>query len=60
MANDLVDRMVWFQAPKIIGRDGVAAVAISEAVSIDDARSFRRLSTAALGEDMVSHMTRLD
>jgi diaminohydroxyphosphoribosylaminopyrimidine deaminase/5-amino-6-(5-phosphoribosylamino)uracil reductase len=60
MANDLVDRMVWFQAPKIIGRDGVAAVAISEVVSIDDARTFRRLSTAALGEDMVNHMTRLD
>jgi riboflavin biosynthesis pyrimidine reductase len=52
--------MVWFQAPKIIGRDGVAAVAISEVVSIDDARTFRRLSTAALGEDMVNHMTRLD
>ena len=60
VASGLVDRMVWFQAPKIIGRDGIPAVAVSEIVSADDACAFRRLSTVDLGEDVVSRLTRLD
>jgi len=56
---DLVDRMVWFHAPGVIGGDGVAAVGGYTLARLADMTRFRRLSTARLGEDLVETYARV-
>ena len=56
---DLVDRMVWFHAPGVIGGDGVAAVGGYAVARLADMTRFRRLSTARLGEDLVETYARV-
>lgn len=54
--DGLVDRIEWFQAPKIIGDDGYSAIA---ALGIDDValdRGYTRLAAAELGEDMLTSL----
>ena len=49
----LVDRMVWFRAPVVLGGDGVpAAEALSVGV-LADAPRFRRVSVRTVGEDVM-------
>ncbi len=49
----LVDRIEWFRAPGAIGGDGVPALAALGVERADDMPRFRRVSSAALGEDVL-------
>ena len=54
----LVDRLVWFRAPKVVGGDGVPA---AEGLGIDvlaDAPAFRRVAVRPVGEDIVETYAR--
>jgi diaminohydroxyphosphoribosylaminopyrimidine deaminase/5-amino-6-(5-phosphoribosylamino)uracil reductase len=49
----LVDRVTWFRAAAIMGGDGLPAVAPIGIKELDQMPVLRRLSTHAVGEDMV-------
>jgi diaminohydroxyphosphoribosylaminopyrimidine deaminase / 5-amino-6-(5-phosphoribosylamino)uracil reductase len=49
----LVDRLVWFQAPLVIGGDGVAAVADLGLDALGDCPRFQTLQSTALAPDAV-------
>ncbi|WOF74035.1 bifunctional diaminohydroxyphosphoribosylaminopyrimidine deaminase/5-amino-6-(5-phosphoribosylamino)uracil reductase RibD [Parvibaculaceae bacterium PLY_AMNH_Bact1] len=51
MRADLVDRLDWFQAPKIIGGDGYPALAGLGIDTVDEAPGFELLEVLSLGED---------
>ena len=53
IAHDLVDRIVWYRAPVVIGADGGPAVSGLGLERLDDARNFVRLSDEAVGPDLV-------
>jgi diaminohydroxyphosphoribosylaminopyrimidine deaminase/5-amino-6-(5-phosphoribosylamino)uracil reductase len=55
---DLVDRMVWFHAPGVIGGDGVAAVGGYALARLADMTRFRRQSATGMGEDLVETYAR--
>src|SRR5207253_7461753 len=50
----LVDRLVWFHAPLLLGGDGVPAVAALETWALADMPHFERLATETIGEDAVT------
>ena len=50
---DLVDRLVWFRAPRLLGAEGWPAVAGLGIESLDAIKRFRRVSSAPLGEDLM-------
>jgi diaminohydroxyphosphoribosylaminopyrimidine deaminase/5-amino-6-(5-phosphoribosylamino)uracil reductase len=54
----LVDRLAWFRAGRIIGGDGIPAVAPFGLETLADAPSFRRLSVETVGEDVLEELTR--
>ena len=54
LRQGLVDRLVWFQAPKIIGGDGVPAVAPFGLDRLADCPVFRRTQTMTVGEDLMT------
>tara|TARA_B100001123_G_scaffold410278_1_gene505233 strand:- start:1426 stop:2505 length:1080 start_codon:yes stop_codon:yes gene_type:complete len=61
LINDrLVDRLVWFHAPKILGSTGVPSVVTSDFVSISDSCVFQRISTSARGGDSMSQFVRIE
>ena len=49
----LVDRLVWFHAPLVIGGDGVPAVAVLGLGGIAEAQGFDRVSTEIVGADII-------
>ncbi|MBL8706894.1 MAG: RibD family protein, partial [Rhodospirillales bacterium] len=49
----LVDRMVWFRAPVLLGGDGVAALAGMDVNTVAEAHGFTRVSLGAVGPDTV-------
>lgn len=49
----LVDRLVWFRAPKVIGSTGLAAVGALDYVLLKEVPQFERESVRTLGEDVV-------
>ena len=51
MRAGLVDRLDWFQAPKIIGGDGYPALAGLGIDTVDQAPGFELLEVLSLGED---------
>lgn len=51
--QSLVDRLVWFRAPRIIGGDGIPAVAGFGIEQLADAVEFRRLADVGLGGDVM-------
>ena len=53
-----IDRIAWFRAPKLIGGDGLAAVAGSGLEAIADADSFQRLSVEPCGSDVLETYAR--
>ncbi len=53
----LVDRLVWFRAPLIIGGDGQGAIAGLGVDSLGQAPLFRRIETIALGDDVMETYT---
>ncbi len=59
LRDGLVDRLVWFRAPGVIGGDGLAAVAGLAVAGLTETPRFRRLDIAAVGEDMMETYTRL-
>lgn len=59
LREDLVDRIVWFRAPLVIGGDGVPAVAGFGLEELSEAPRFERLSVAIAGDDLVESYRRL-
>ena len=59
IARDLVDRVVWYRAPLVIGADGIPAVSGFDLGRLDDARNFARLSGEAVGPDLVETYERV-
>lgn len=53
LRDGLVDRLAWFRAARIIGGDGVPAVAGFGLEALADAPRFRRLSVETVGEDVL-------
>lgn len=56
---ELVDRLVWFHAPGVIGGDGVPAVGGFGLERLADLPHFRRRSVAPIGVDLVETYTRV-
>jgi diaminohydroxyphosphoribosylaminopyrimidine deaminase/5-amino-6-(5-phosphoribosylamino)uracil reductase len=53
LSAGLVDRLVWFRAPVVIGGDGRAAVEPLEVATLAAAPRFERIDVFTVGEDMV-------
>ena len=51
---ELVDRLIWFQAPKLLGSDSVAAVAPLGLTQLSSCPRFTRVRTMAVGEDLMT------
>lgn len=56
----LIDRLVWFHAPKIIGSDGREAVAVAGVRELVDALPFARRSVHQMGNDIVEAYERIE
>ena len=56
---DLVDRLVWFHAPGVIGGDGVAAVGGFGLERLADVSRFQRRSAQPAGADLVETYARV-
>ena len=54
----LVDRLVWYRAPKVIGGDGLAAVAGYGLARLADLTPFERTSVEPAGSDLVESYAR--
>jgi diaminohydroxyphosphoribosylaminopyrimidine deaminase/5-amino-6-(5-phosphoribosylamino)uracil reductase len=55
---DVVDRLVLYQAPAIIGGDGVPAVQAMGVSLLDAMPRFRRVAETALGDDLLTEFFR--
>jgi diaminohydroxyphosphoribosylaminopyrimidine deaminase/5-amino-6-(5-phosphoribosylamino)uracil reductase len=53
LRQGLVDRLVWFRAPCVIGDDGLPAAAGFGVELLDQAQGFIRLSTRVSGDDIM-------
>jgi diaminohydroxyphosphoribosylaminopyrimidine deaminase/5-amino-6-(5-phosphoribosylamino)uracil reductase len=53
LRGGLVDRLAWFQAPLVIGGDGVAAVSSFGVDRLDQAPKFLQAAMAQLGRDRI-------
>lgn len=53
LRDGLVDRLAWFQAPLVIGGDGVAAVSGFGVERLDQAPRFLQAAMAQLGRDRI-------
>lgn len=58
LAADLVDRVEWFRAPRLIGGDGVPAAAPLGIDRLAEAPAWRRVRTQELAEDIVERYVR--
>lgn len=56
---DLVDRLVWFRAPSLIGGDGVPALADAGVRELDAAPGFRQTGASRAGADTVETYERV-
>jgi diaminohydroxyphosphoribosylaminopyrimidine deaminase / 5-amino-6-(5-phosphoribosylamino)uracil reductase len=54
MCARLIDRLVWVHAPLLIGDDGIPAIAVLGLDVLSAAPRFERLSTEAVGGDMLT------
>ncbi|MFQ5957769.1 MAG: bifunctional diaminohydroxyphosphoribosylaminopyrimidine deaminase/5-amino-6-(5-phosphoribosylamino)uracil reductase RibD [Alphaproteobacteria bacterium] len=55
----LVDRLLWFHAPRLIGGDGLPATAAFGVDALAEAPSYRRVSVAEVGDDLMETYVRL-
>jgi diaminohydroxyphosphoribosylaminopyrimidine deaminase/5-amino-6-(5-phosphoribosylamino)uracil reductase len=55
---DLVDRLVWFHAPLLIGGDGVPAVGVLGPVPLAQMPRFERIAADCVGPDLVETFRR--
>ncbi|TVR97913.1 MAG: bifunctional diaminohydroxyphosphoribosylaminopyrimidine deaminase/5-amino-6-(5-phosphoribosylamino)uracil reductase RibD [Rhodospirillales bacterium] len=58
LAAGLVDRVAWFHGPRVLGGDGVAAVAPLGRPGLASAPTFRRTGTRVLGDDVLETFER--
>lgn len=56
---DLVDRLIWFRAPAIIGGDGLSAAAGLGVDKLDEASHFTLMSARPVGADMLETYERV-
>ncbi len=56
---NLVDRLVWFRAPSLIGDDGLAAVSAFGIDRLADVPRFRRIDALPLGDDLMETYERI-
>ncbi len=56
LAAGLVDRLAWFQAPAVIGGDGVAAVQPFGVAGLDGMPRFTRTASRTFGDDMLTEL----
>jgi diaminohydroxyphosphoribosylaminopyrimidine deaminase/5-amino-6-(5-phosphoribosylamino)uracil reductase len=54
LQGGLVDRLVWFHAPLLLGGDGIPAVAELGLDGLAEAPAFERLSSEIVGDDVLS------
>ncbi|WP_300304021.1 bifunctional diaminohydroxyphosphoribosylaminopyrimidine deaminase/5-amino-6-(5-phosphoribosylamino)uracil reductase RibD [Ferrovibrio sp.] len=55
---DLVDRMIWFRAPSVIGGDGLPAIAGFGIDTVAEAPRWRRVRADILGDDLLETFVR--
>ncbi|MEE2995878.1 MAG: bifunctional diaminohydroxyphosphoribosylaminopyrimidine deaminase/5-amino-6-(5-phosphoribosylamino)uracil reductase RibD, partial [Pseudomonadota bacterium] len=53
LRGDLVDRLVWFRAPKLVGGDGIAVSESFGVAELDGAAKFVKVSARPAGDDLV-------
>ena len=56
--SDLVDRMIWFRAPSVIGGDGLPAIAGFGIDTVAEAPRWRRVRADILGDDLLETFVR--
>ena len=49
----VVDRLVWFRAPRLIGADGLPATGAFGVASLDQTANFKKISTRPVGRDIM-------
>jgi diaminohydroxyphosphoribosylaminopyrimidine deaminase/5-amino-6-(5-phosphoribosylamino)uracil reductase len=55
---NFVDRLVWFRSPRVIGGDGIPAIAGFGLDLLADTPRFRPLGATTLGEDVMETFAR--
>lgn len=60
LREDLVDRLVWFRAPMMIGGDGIPVAAGFGLDNLDEAPKFVKVSSRTAGEDLAEIYARTD
>jgi diaminohydroxyphosphoribosylaminopyrimidine deaminase/5-amino-6-(5-phosphoribosylamino)uracil reductase len=60
LKEDLVDRLAWFQAPLVIGDDGMAAIGELGRAALDRISRFKLLSAQQIGPDSFALYSRAD
>ena len=53
MSLDLIDAIVWFRAPTVIGGDGIPAIAGFGVEALSDSKRFVKVDTRPAGADMM-------
>jgi diaminohydroxyphosphoribosylaminopyrimidine deaminase/5-amino-6-(5-phosphoribosylamino)uracil reductase len=56
--TDLVDRLVWFRAPKVIGGDGIPVTSAFGVEELDWAANFVNVSARPAGDDLIETYVR--
>ncbi len=59
LGRGLVDRLIWFRAPRLIGGDGLPAALGFGVDGLADTPSFRRVSVAEVGDDLMETYERV-
>ncbi|MFN9096553.1 MAG: bifunctional diaminohydroxyphosphoribosylaminopyrimidine deaminase/5-amino-6-(5-phosphoribosylamino)uracil reductase RibD [Alphaproteobacteria bacterium] len=60
LRHGLVDRLVWFHAPAVMGGDGHPAIEGLRLAALSAMPRFRRTAQRALGDDMLSEFERIE
>jgi diaminohydroxyphosphoribosylaminopyrimidine deaminase/5-amino-6-(5-phosphoribosylamino)uracil reductase len=58
LRENLLDRLHWFRAPRLIGGDGLAGVAPYGVARLADSAAWRRTGLAGTGDDIVETLVR--
>ncbi len=59
LRTGLVDRLVWFRAPRLIGGDGLPATEAFGVDRLDEAPAFRRIAVVEVGDDVMETYARI-
>ncbi len=60
LAADLVDRLVWFSAPVVLGADGLPGIGPLGVATLATMPRFRRLAISPVGADLMAVFERAD